>query len=83
MYLLTYVGALLNGLTLLIVAWVGLFSAPRLYRYLLKGDFQSLFSSRVHSFGHFEKLALLKARTFSSLLKSARFKKCELLKRAR
>jgi hypothetical protein len=35
MYLLTYVGALLNGLTLLIVGWVGLFSAPRLYRYQL------------------------------------------------
>ena len=32
MYLLTYVGALLNGLTLLIVSWVGLFSLPRVYR---------------------------------------------------
>ena len=32
MYLLTYVGALLNGLTLVIAAWVGLFSLPRLYR---------------------------------------------------
>ena len=32
MYLLTYVGAMLNGLTLLILGWVGLFSLPRLYR---------------------------------------------------
>lgn len=32
MYLLTYVGALMNGLTLVILAWVGLFSLPRLYR---------------------------------------------------
>jgi hypothetical protein len=39
--------------------------------------------ARVHSFGHFEKLALLKARTFSSLLKSARFEKHELLKSVR
>jgi hypothetical protein len=38
---------------------------------------------RVHSFGHFEKLALLKARTFSLLLKSVRFEKRELLKSAR
>jgi hypothetical protein len=40
-------------------------------------------ATRVHSFGHFEKLALLKAGTFSSLLKSARFEKCEFLKSAR
>jgi len=32
MYLLTYVGAMANGLTLVILAWVGLFSLPRLYR---------------------------------------------------
>ena len=32
MYLLTYVGGMLNGLTLLILGWVGLFSLPRLYR---------------------------------------------------
>merc|ERR1712211_233999 len=32
MYLLTYVGAILNGLTVLILAWVGLFSLPRVYR---------------------------------------------------
>jgi hypothetical protein len=39
--------------------------------------------ARVHSFDHFEKLALLKARTFSLLLNSARFEKRELLKSAR
>jgi hypothetical protein len=38
---------------------------------------------RVHSFGHFEKPALLKAHTFSSLLKSPRFEKRELLNSAR
>ncbi|XP_023327308.1 reticulon-1-A [Eurytemora carolleeae] len=32
MYLLTYVGGMLNGLTVLILGWVGLFSLPRLYR---------------------------------------------------
>ena len=32
MYLLTYVGAMANGLTLVILGWVGLFSLPRLYR---------------------------------------------------
>merc|ERR1712027_242592 len=32
MYLLTYVGALLNGLTLITLAWVAAFSAPRVYR---------------------------------------------------
>jgi hypothetical protein len=31
------------------------------------------FQVEVHSFGHFEKLVLLKAHTFSSLLKSASF----------
>jgi hypothetical protein len=38
---------------------------------------------RGHSFGHLEKHALLKARAFSSLLKSARFEKRELVKSAR
>ena len=32
MYLLTYVGAILNGLTLVTLAWVAAFSAPRVYR---------------------------------------------------
>merc|ERR1719495_427742 len=32
MYLLTYVGAMVNGLSLVILAWVAVFSLPRLYR---------------------------------------------------
>merc|ERR1711990_2145 len=32
MYLLTYLGAIMNGLTILPLAWVGVFSAPRVYR---------------------------------------------------
>ena len=32
MYLLTYVGAIMNGLTILTLAWVAVFSAPRVYR---------------------------------------------------
>ena len=32
MYLLTYLGAIMNGLTILTLAWVGVFSAPRVYR---------------------------------------------------
>merc|ERR1712241_1532262 len=32
MYVLSYVGAVLNGSTLVILAWVGLFSLPRVYR---------------------------------------------------
>merc|ERR1711909_9721 len=32
MYLLTYVGAILNGLTLITLAWVAAFSVPRVYR---------------------------------------------------
>jgi len=32
MYLLSYVGAMLNGLTVLTMTWVGIFSLPRLYR---------------------------------------------------
>merc|ERR1711976_235335 len=32
MYLLTYVGGWINGLSLVILAWVGLFSVPRVYR---------------------------------------------------
>merc|ERR1711976_64168 len=32
MYLMTYIGALMNGLTIVTLAWVGLFSAPRVYR---------------------------------------------------
>merc|ERR1712066_86879 len=32
MYLLTYLGAIMNGLTILTLAWVGVFSAPRIYR---------------------------------------------------
>merc|ERR1711868_176586 len=32
MYLLTYVGAMMNGLTIVTLAWVGVFSAPRVYR---------------------------------------------------
>lgn len=31
-YLLSYVGAILNGSTLVILAWVGIFSIPRVYR---------------------------------------------------
>jgi len=32
MYMLTYVGAMVNGLTLLTLAWVGMFALPRLYK---------------------------------------------------
>merc|ERR1712055_31034 len=32
MYFLTYIGALVNGLTLVILVWVSLFSIPRVYR---------------------------------------------------
>merc|ERR1711944_102706 len=32
MYLLTYIGRMINGLTILIVVWVSIFSAPRIYR---------------------------------------------------
>merc|ERR1712024_430908 len=32
MYLLTYLGAIMNGLSILTLAWVGVFSAPRVYR---------------------------------------------------
>merc|ERR1712083_292029 len=32
MYLLTYLGAIMNGLTVITLAWVGVFSAPRVYR---------------------------------------------------
>merc|ERR1711994_927790 len=32
MYLLTYLGAIMNGLTILTLAWVGVFTAPRVYR---------------------------------------------------
>merc|ERR1711944_230737 len=32
MYLLTYIGRMINGLTILIVVWVSVFSAPRIYR---------------------------------------------------
>jgi len=32
MYLLTYIGALVNGLTIVTLAWVGIFSLPRVYR---------------------------------------------------
>ena len=32
MYLLTYVGRIINGLTILILIWVSIFSAPRIYR---------------------------------------------------
>ena len=32
MYLLTYVGAILNGLTILTLAWVAAFTGPRIYR---------------------------------------------------
>jgi len=32
MYVLSYVGAIMTGLTLVTVTWVGLFSLPRLYR---------------------------------------------------
>merc|ERR1712002_228332 len=32
MYLLTYIGAITNGLTLIILAWVSLFTLPRVYR---------------------------------------------------
>ena len=32
MYLLTYIGRMINGLTILIVVWASIFSAPRIYR---------------------------------------------------
>ena len=32
MYLLTYFGRMINGLTILIAIWVSIFSAPRIYR---------------------------------------------------
>merc|ERR1711892_1222253 len=32
MYLLSYIGALMNGLTIVTLAWVGQFSLPRVYR---------------------------------------------------
>ena len=32
MYLLTYIGALLNGLTLVTLTWVAMFSVPRVYK---------------------------------------------------
>ena len=32
MYLLTYVGRMINGLTILILIWVSIFSAPRIYK---------------------------------------------------
>jgi len=32
MYLLTYVGAIANGLTLIILAWVSIFAAPKIYK---------------------------------------------------
>ena len=32
MYLLTYLGAIMNGLTIVTLGWVGVFSAPRIYR---------------------------------------------------
>merc|ERR1712061_404887 len=32
MYLLTYLGAIMNGLTIITLGWVGVFSAPRIYR---------------------------------------------------
>ena len=30
--MLTYVGRIINGLTILILIWVSIFSAPRIYR---------------------------------------------------
>lgn len=32
MYMMTYVGRIINGLTILILIWVSIFSAPRIYR---------------------------------------------------
>jgi len=32
MYLLTYVGAIANGLTLIILTWVSIFAAPKIYK---------------------------------------------------
>merc|ERR1712228_916805 len=32
MYLLTYIGAMMNGLTILTLAWAAAFSLPRVYR---------------------------------------------------
>merc|ERR1712110_208549 len=32
MYLLTYLGAVMNGLTILTLGWMGVFSIPRIYR---------------------------------------------------
>jgi hypothetical protein len=47
------------------------------------GDAPKPYAARVHSFGRLEKNVLSKAHAFSSLLKSARFEKRELLKSAR
>ena len=32
MYLLTYIGRMVNGLTILILLWVAVFSVPRIYK---------------------------------------------------
>merc|ERR1712154_79878 len=32
MYLLTYLGAIMNGLTIITLGWIGVFSVPRIYR---------------------------------------------------
>ena len=32
MYLLTYLGAIMNGLTIITLGWIGAFSVPRIYR---------------------------------------------------
>ena len=32
MYMLTYIGRMVNGLTILIVLWVTVFSTPRIYK---------------------------------------------------
>ena len=45
MYALTYIGKMFNGLTLIIIAWVTIFSAPKIYR-----DNQVLINNFVISF---------------------------------
>ena len=49
MYLLTYVGAIMNGLTILTLAWAAAFSLPRVYRDNQK-QIDEVFLINVHTF---------------------------------
>jgi len=60
MYLLTYIGALMNGLTIVTLAWVGQFSLPRVYR-----DNQKQIDEAINPLK--SKLADLQAKLQSSL----------------